>query len=50
MIEIFDTALNQWDTGRSVQVTEVEADHVHFANKGDSRAVIMDIVDRKSVV
>ena len=45
MIEIFGTELFQWDTGRSVKVTEIEADHVHFANKGDSRAVIMDIAD-----
>ena len=45
MIEIFGTELNQWDTGRSVKVTEIEADKVHFANKGDSKAVIMDIAD-----
>ena len=45
MIEIFGTELFQWDTGRSVKVTEIEADHVHFANKGDSKAVIMDIAD-----
>ena len=45
MIEIFGTELFQWDTGRSVKVTEIEADHVHFANKGDSKAVIMEIAD-----
>ncbi len=45
MIEIFGTELFQWDTGRSVKVTESEADHVHFANKGDSKAVIMEIAD-----
>lgn len=45
MIEIFGTELFQWDTGRSVKVTEIEADHVHFANKGDSKAVIMDVAD-----
>ena len=50
MIEILDTALNQWDIGRSVQVTEIEADHVHFANKGDSRAVIMGIVDSQAKI
>ena len=45
MIEIIGTALHQWDTGRSVKVTDIEVDHVHFANKGDSKAVIMDIAD-----
>ena len=41
MIEIIGPALNQWDIGRFVKVTDIEADRVHFANKGDSKAVIM---------
>lgn len=41
MIEIIGTDLNQWDTGRSVMVTGVDATHVHFANQGDSKAPIM---------
>ena len=42
MIEIIGTDLNQWDVDRSVKVTDVGATHVHFANTGDSKAVIMD--------
>lgn len=42
MIEIIGAELNQWDVGRSVKVTDVGATHVHFANTGDSQAVIMD--------
>ena len=45
MIEIVGTALNQWDTGRVVLITGVEAEYAHFANKGDSKAVIMGVVD-----
>ena len=44
MIEIIGTELNQWDVSRSVKVTDVGATHVHFANTGDSKAVIMDVV------
>ena len=50
MIEIIGTPLNQWDTCRSVQVTDITADHVHFANKGDSKAVIMDIADSQAKI
>lgn len=50
MIEIIGTPLNQWDTGRSVQVTDIAADHVHFANKGDSKAVIMEIADSQAKI
>ena len=50
MIEIVGAELYRWDTGRIVQITEVEADKVHFANKGDSKAVIMDIADMKSKI
>ena len=45
MIEINGPALNQWDTGRSVKITEIEVEHAHFANKGDSKAVIVGVVD-----
>lgn len=44
MIRVLGTELNQWDVGRYISVTNSEADHVHLANKGDSRAVIMEIV------
>lgn len=50
MIEIIGPALSQWDVKRSVKVTNIEADFVHFANKGDSRAVIMDIVDAQAKI
>ena len=45
MIEIKGSELNQWDTGRGVIVTGIEAEYVHFANQGDSKAVIMGLVD-----
>ena len=50
MIEIIGTPLNQWDTGRSVQVADITADHVHFANKGDSKAVIMELADSQAKI
>lgn len=50
MIGIIGTQLYQWDTGRLVKVTDNEADHVHFANKGDSEAAIMDISDSQSKI
>lgn len=43
MIEIVDSELNQWDTGRFVAVKGIDASHLHFANAGDSKAVIMQI-------
>lgn len=45
MIEIDGNELYQWDTGRRVVVTGIEVEHVHFANQGDSKAVIMGAVD-----
>lgn len=49
MIRIVDTALYQWDTGRYI-TTDIEADHVHFSNKGDSKAVIMELADSKAKI
>ena len=45
MIEIIGTALNQWDVGRSVKITGFEVEYAHFANKGDSKAVVVGVVD-----
>ena len=50
MIEIIGTELNQWDVGRLVQITGIEAKYAHFANKGDSKAVIMDVVDKEAKI
>ena len=50
MIEIIGHALNQWDVGRSAKVTNIEADHFHFANKGDLKAVVMKIVDSQAKI
>lgn len=50
MIEIIGTELNQWDVSRSVKVTDVGATHVHFANTGDSKAVIMEIADSVALI
>ena len=49
MISIVGNALYQWDTGRFVTV-DVDADHVHFANKGDSKAVVMKLADSQSEI
>ena len=43
MIQIIGPQLTQWDVGRSVSVSNSDATHVHFANQGDSKAVIMQI-------
>ena len=50
MVRISGGALYQWDTGRYVTVTDIMADHVHFSNKGDSKAVIMDFVDSQAKI
>lgn len=50
MIEIIGTGLNQWDTGRSVKVTGIDASHVHFANPGDSKAPIIELVDSEAKI
>ena len=44
MIHNVDPQLTQWDVGRSVKVSDTMATHVHFANQGDSKAVIIEIV------
>jgi hypothetical protein len=56
MIEIYGSPLepfielNQWDTGRSVRISGIEAECAHFANKGDSRAVIMAVENMVSKI
>lgn len=50
MIQIIGPALSQWDVGRSVKITNIEADCVHLANKGDSKAVIMEIADAQAKI
>ena len=43
MVNIVDPRLSQWDVGRSVTVSGTNATHVHFANQGDSKAVVVEI-------
>lgn len=50
MINVKGPGLSQWDTGRSVVVTDSGANEVHFANRGDSHAVIMDVVDGEAKI
>lgn len=45
MIQIAGSQLSQWDVGRSVSVSDSKATHVHFANQGDSKAVIIEITE-----
>ena len=44
MIQNVGTQFTQWDTGRSVSISDSAATHIHFANQGDSKAVIIEIV------
>ena len=50
MIKIVGHQLTQWDTGRQVEVSSSNATHIHFANQGDARAVIMDIVNGQAKI
>lgn len=50
MIDIIGTMLYQWDTGRSIKVTDSSATHVHFANVGDSQAVIMELAESQALI
>lgn len=57
MIKVSGTPLIQWDVGRSVEIEsikiegiEIEADYIHFANKGDSRAVKVAVADAKAEI
>ena len=43
MIHNVDPQLSQWDVGRIVSISNSEATHIHFANQGDSKAVIIKI-------
>lgn len=47
---VIATPLTQWDTGRSVEIKNIVADSVHFANKGDSKAVIMELVNGQAKI
>ena len=50
MIHNVDPQLNQWDVGRSVKVSDSNATHVHFANQGDSKAVIIEIANGEAKI
>lgn len=50
MIHNIDPQLTQWDVGRSVTVSGTNATHIHFANQGDSKAVIMEIVNESAKI
>ena len=45
MIQNVDPQLSQWDVGRSVSISNSNATHIHFANQGDSKAVIIEITN-----
>ena len=50
MIQIVGPRLSQWDTGRRLSVTGSTATHAHMANKGDSYAPIIDIVNGEATI
>lgn len=45
MILNVNPQLSQWDVNRFVEVSDTDATHIHFANPGDSKAPIIEIVD-----
>lgn len=45
MIQIIGPRLSQWDNGRKLSISGSSATHVHLANRGDTHAVVMDLVD-----
>ena len=50
MIQIVGPRLSQWDTGRSLGVSGSSATHAHLANRGDSHAVIMELVNGETKI
>jgi hypothetical protein len=50
MIQVIGPPLNQWDVGRSISVSGSNATHVHMANRGDSYAAIMEIVNGEAQI
>lgn len=52
MIEIVDfkRGLHQWDVNRTVRITDIDADKVHVANIGDSKAAILDIFNSEAKI
>ena len=50
MIHNVDPQLSQWDVGRSISVSETNATHAHFANQGDSKAAVVDIIDGEAKI
>lgn len=50
MIQIVGPRLSQWDTGRRISVSGSNATHAHIANRGDSHAPIIDIVDGEAKI
>lgn len=50
MIEIVGSALTQWDISRYVQISNIDAEYAHFANKGDSVAVVIPIEDSQAII
>lgn len=52
MIEIVDfkRGLHQWDVNRTVRITDIDADKIHVANIGDSKAAILDIVNSEAKI
>lgn len=50
MIQIVGPQLSQWDTGRSISVSGSNANYAHLANRGDSHAVIMELVEGEAKI
>ena len=48
MIQIIGSTLYQWDINRSIKVSDSNATHIHLANQGDSKAVIMELVNSQA--
>lgn len=50
MIKVDGAPLTQWDVGRFVVIERIEADYIHFANKGDSKAIKVAVAENKAEI
>ena len=50
MIQIVGPQLSQWDIGRTVRISNSNANTIHFANQGDSKAPIISVINGEAQI
>ena len=50
MIQIVGPQLSQWDIGRKVRISNSNANTIHFANQGDSKAPIISVINGEAQI